>query len=152
VPYTTAAGQQQLLDTVAQAAERLGLALAALGELYEHLDELSAERMEEQLFAPVRLAYGRARRAHTTFAERHGLSSRALAPAPAVAPGHSVKNLVEDAVSTVSGADRLLAELQDSMLPIEVGDPQVRADLEQVRTLIDGLGVRARALERTLGR
>ena len=29
------------------------------------------------------------------------------------------------------------------MLPVEVGDAELRADLEQVRALLDGLGARA---------
>jgi hypothetical protein len=38
------------------------------------------------------------------------------------------------------------------MLPVEVGDQELRADLEHVRSLLGGLGARARELERTLGR
>jgi hypothetical protein len=38
------------------------------------------------------------------------------------------------------------------MLPVEVGDTALRADLEQIRSLLGGLGARARELERTLGR
>ena len=53
---------------------------------------------------------------------------------------------------SIGDADRLLATLQDSMLPVEVGDAEVRADLEQIRTLLDGLGRRAREIERTIGR
>ncbi len=38
------------------------------------------------------------------------------------------------------------------MLPVEVGDQELRADLEQVRALIGGFAARAHELERTLGR
>ena len=54
--------------------------------------------------------------------------------------------------AAIGEADRLLATLQDSMLPVEVGDAELRADLEQMRTLLDGLGSRAREIVRTLGR
>jgi hypothetical protein len=152
VPYTTAEGRQQLLDTLADAVGQLGAAVAALSELYERLDELSADAVEEQLFRPVQAAYGRAQRAHAGFAERHGLPVRAFEAAALGAPGHGVKGFMDAAVTDVAAADRLLAELQDSMLPVEVGDTQVRADLEQIRTSIGGVGLRARELERTLGR
>jgi hypothetical protein len=46
----------------------------------------------------------------------------------------------------------VLATLQDSMLPVEVGDPELRADLEQVRSLLQGLGARAQQIMRTFGR
>jgi hypothetical protein len=38
------------------------------------------------------------------------------------------------------------------MVPVEVGDPELRAGLEQVREQITGLGNRARNLLRTFGR
>jgi hypothetical protein len=38
------------------------------------------------------------------------------------------------------------------MLPVEVGDPQLRAGLAAVRELIGGLRAQARELVRTLGR
>jgi hypothetical protein len=46
----------------------------------------------------------------------------------------------------------VLAALQDSMLPVEVGDPPLRAGLEDVRRLIGELRGRSRELVRTLGR
>jgi len=152
VPYTTADARQQLLDTVAEAAERLAAALASLSEAYERLDEGSADAVEEALFRPAQMAYGRARRAHAAFAERHGLPGRAFEPAIAGAPSQGVRGFLDGAVAAVGDADRLLATLQDSMLPVEVGDAELRADLEQIRSLIGGLGARARQLERTLGR
>ena len=152
MPYATADAWQQLLDTVAEAVEQLGVALAALTELYELLDERSADITEEQLFRPVQAAYGRLQRAHSGFAERHELPTRTFAPALAGAPSHGIKGFLENAVNSSAQADRLLAGLQDSMLPVEVGDQQLRADLEQVRSSLGGLGLRARELERTLGR
>ena len=38
------------------------------------------------------------------------------------------------------------------MLPIEVGDAELRAELEQIRELLGGLGARAAQFVRTLGR
>jgi hypothetical protein len=152
VPYTTADARQQLLDTVADAAEELGVALASLSEAYEQLDERTAETVEEKLFRPVQLAYGRARRAHGAFAERHSLPGRTFEPAVAGAPSHGVKGFLDSAVQAIGNADQLLATLQDSLLPIEVGDTELRADLEQIRGLLSGLGSRARELVRTFGR
>jgi hypothetical protein len=152
VPYTTADARQQLLDTIAEAADKLGAAVASLSEAYERLDEGSADAVEATLFRPVQTAYGRARRGHSAFAERHGLPTRAFEAAVAGAPALGARGFIDSAVSAISDADRLLATLQDSMLPIEVGDQELRADLEQVRSLIGGLGARARELERRLGR
>ncbi len=152
MPYTTAEARQQLLDTMAEAAEQLGSGLAALGELYERVDELSADAVEEQLFRPVQSAYGRTRRAHGAFAERHGLPQRAFAEPVAGAPALGVKGFLDSAVSAIGAADGLLANLQDSMLPVEVGDVELRSDLTQIRSQLDGLSARARELERRLGR
>jgi hypothetical protein len=150
--YTTADARQQLLDTIAAAADKLGAALSSLSEAYERLDERNADAVEEALFRPTQMAYGRARRAHAAFAERHGLPGRTFEAAIAGAPAKGAKGFLDSAVSAIADADRLLATLQDSMLPVEVGDVELRADLEQIRSLLTGLGGRARELERTLGR
>ena len=133
MPYTTADARQQLLDTVAEAADALGTALASLSEAYEQLDEQTADTVEEQLFRPVQGAYGQGRRAHAGFAERHDLPGRMFEQAVAGAPSQGVRGFLEAAVDAIGQADQLLATLQDSMLPVEVGDAQLRADLEQVR-------------------
>jgi hypothetical protein len=152
VAYSTADARQLLLDTLAKAADQLGGALALLTEAYELLDENTAERLEQELFRPVQSAYGRARRTHAEFAERHDLPGRVFAPAAPAAPSKGVKGFVETAVATVEQADATLATLQDSMLPVEVGDPQLRAGLEEARALIDHTRSRARELLRTFGR
>ncbi|MGO9319847.1 MAG: hypothetical protein ACLQBY_03445 [Solirubrobacteraceae bacterium] len=152
MPYTTADARQQLLDTVAEAADKLGAAVASLSEAYERLDERNADAVEEALFRPVQMAYGRARRAHSAFAQRHDLPARTFEPAIAGAPAQGARGFLDSAVAAVGDADRLLATLQDSMLPVEVGDQELRAELEQIRSLIGGLGARTRELERTLGR
>jgi hypothetical protein len=150
--YTTADARQQLLDSIAEAAEQLSVALSSLSEVYEGVDELTAESVEEGLFRPVQVAYGRARRAHGEFAERYGLPGRAFAEPVVGAPGRGVKGFIDSAVAAIGAADQTLATLQDSMLPVEVGDTRVRADLEHIRSLLGGLGLRARELERKLGR
>jgi hypothetical protein len=150
--YVTNEARQQLLDTVAEAIDEIGLALAALTAAYEQLDEYSADRLEEQLFRPVQAAYGRAKRTHTGFAERHGLPTRTFEPAAARASSRGVGGLLEIAIEAVEEADGALTELQDSMRPVEVGDPELRAGLAGVRELVSDLGERARQLVRTLGR
>jgi hypothetical protein len=152
VTYTSAEARTGLLDTVARAVEELGRALAELGEAYEQLDERNAERLEAELFRPVQLAYGRARRTHSEFARRSELADRSFQPAAAVAPSTGVKGLLDGALASVAAADHTLSELQDSMLPVEVGDAQLRDGLREVRELLGGLSGRAREFVRTLGR
>jgi hypothetical protein len=150
--YTTTEARQGLLDTVATGIEHLSVALAALGEAYEQLDEQSAERLEQQLFRPVQLAYGRAQRTYAAFAQRHELAAGAFAPAPAGAPSAGARGFIDAASAAVAAADTTLAELQDSMAPVEVGDAELRDGLREVRELIGPLAGRAREFVRTLGR
>src|SRR5712675_165032 len=105
MPYTTADARQQLLDTVAEATEALGSALAALGEAYEQLDERSGDVLEQELFRPVQLAYGRARRTHAAFAERHGLPGTTFEPASPGAPSRGTRGFIDDGVEAVHRAD-----------------------------------------------
>jgi hypothetical protein len=149
--YTNAEGRQELLDELATATEDLGVALAALGEAYEQLDDAAGDRLEAALFRPVQHAYGRAQRTHAAFGARHGVAERVFAPAAAGhAPG--ARGHIDHAVDAIRRADERLGELQDSMLPVEVGDPEVRAGLSDVRGEIGPLPGRARELVRTLGR
>ena len=152
MPYVTREAREQLLDTVAEATERVGAALAFLGSAYEQLDDASADRLEEELFRPVQLAYGRIRRTHAGFAERHGLPGRVFAPPSAGSRPRAARELVEDAVEAVVQGDYVLADLQDSMMPVEVGDPELRSGLAEVRELLANLEPRAQAFLRTLGR
>jgi hypothetical protein len=150
--YTSAEARQELLDAFGEAIERIGLALAALGAAYEQLDEYNADRLEAELFGPVQRAYGRAKSAHTQFAGRHGMESRTFAtPSPGI-PSIGAKGFIDSAVNAVAEADSALSELQDSSLPTEVGDVELRAALTDVRELLGGVRQRARELERTLGR
>jgi hypothetical protein len=150
--YTDAEARQDLLDAFAGAIERIGFALAALGAAYEQLDEHNADRLEEELFGPVQRAFGRAKTAHTQFAGRYGLPGRSFAtPEPGI-PSTGAKGFIDSAVNAVAEADAALSELQDSSLPTEVGDVELRAALTGVRESLDGMRRRARELERTLGR
>ena len=150
--YIAREARQELLETIAEAAEDIGASLALVEAAYELLDEGSADRLEEQLFRPLQRAYGRASRTQTGFAERHGLEARALAPRQ---PSHAAaqpRELVEDAADAAIEADERLSELQDSMRPVEVGDPELRAGLAEVREALGTVEERAEAFLRTLGR
>ena len=150
--YRTSDARRDLLDTVAEATDELSVALAALGAAYEQLDERNADRLEEELFGPVQVAYGRAKSTHAGFAQRAGLPGRTFESAEAGLPSTGAKAFIDQAVAAVAEADAALAELQDSGLPAEVGDVELREALRDVRRLLDGVRRRARELERTLGR
>jgi hypothetical protein len=149
---TTAEARQQLLDAIGRATEQIAFALAALGAAYEQLDELHADQLEEQLFRPVQLAFGRARRIHSEFANRHGLAGQTFEPPSPGLASTGAKSFIERAMAAFTGADETLAELQDSMLPVEVGDPELRSGIADLRSLVGGLAPRARDLVRTIGR
>lgn len=150
--YTTLAGRRQLLDSLGGAVEELGFALASLGEAYEQLDEHAAERLEEGLFRPVRLAYGRGQRTYAAFADRCDMPSRTFASRPPGAPSSGAKGFIDSALEAAGRADGELATLQDSMLPVEVGDAELRAGIAEVREHLGGLRSQARELVRVLGR
>ena len=150
--YVTREAREQLLGTVAEATDEIGAALVALGAAYEQLDEQSGDRLEAELFRPVQVSYGRARRTHAGFAERHGLPGRAFEPGTPGLPSQGARGFVEHAVEALEEADGILAELQDSMMPVEVGDPELRAGLAEVRELISEPPERARRFLSLLGR
>jgi hypothetical protein len=148
VAYTTAEARQELLEGLAEAIEAIGLALAELGAAYELLDERSGDRLEEQLFAPVQRAFGRAKTAYSGFAG----SERAFSMPPPSAPSTGAKRLIDSAVEAIERGDAALSELQDSQYWTEAGDADLRAGVTGVRQLLGELPRRARELERTLGR
>jgi hypothetical protein len=160
VTYTTDDARQELLESLAGAADQLGIALTSLGDAYDLLDEDSGDRLEEALFRPVQVAYGRAKRTHTEFAQRHGLATHAFdqqasgnrASGAKISGGVAARSAIDHAVDAVNEADIILVALQDSMMPVEVGDAELRAGLAAVRELTDGVRGRARDFERTLGR
>jgi hypothetical protein len=149
---TDVEARRELLDALAEATNALGAALAALGAAYEQLDDQQADRLEEHLFRPVQRAYGRAKRTHAEFAGRHGLPGREFSvPSPGV-PSTGVKGFIENAIDAVDRAEAELVSLQDSLMPIEYGDPELRAGLAEVRGTIAGLTERANGFVRTFGR
>jgi hypothetical protein len=150
--YVAGEARREMLDRLAEAIDDIAAALAALGEAYEQLGTGPADRLEEGLFAPVQAAYGRAKRTHLGFAQRHGLPAGTFAPAKQGLPSTGVRGFVDAAVASVAEADAVLADLQDSMMPVEVGDPELRAGLAEVRDLLGDVGGRAREFTRTLGR
>src|SRR4051794_9412941 len=150
--YASLQARQDLLGTIGEAIDEIGRALAALGDAYDQLDERTADVLEEQLFRPLQSAYGRAQRTHAGFAARHGLEGRSFDPTGPGAPSRGVREFVETASDAVSEADAILVELQDSMLPVEVGDAELRAGLAEVRELLGPLPDRAQQLLRTFGR
>jgi hypothetical protein len=150
--YTSDEGRRELLAATAEAADAIAVALAALGEAYELVDEDAAERLEDELFAPAQAAYGRMKRGHAEFAARCGLPAASFAVAEPGAPSAGAHGYVEQATEAAERADDILSELQDSLLPVEVGDPELRAAIADVRTRLAEVPVRARELLRTLGR
>jgi hypothetical protein len=150
--YSAAEGRQELLDATAEAADAIGVALAALTAAYELVDEDTADRLEAELFGPVQTAYGRMKRGHAAFAARHGLGAQAFDAAEPGAPSAGAHGYVEQAVEAAQRADDILSELQDSLLPVEVGDAELRADVAEVRRRLADVPAHARDVTRTLGR
>jgi hypothetical protein len=150
--YNNAEARQDLLDIVADAVDELAAALAALGAAYEQLDDQHADDLEEQLFRPVQVAYGRLKRTHAGFASRVSLPERSFEAGVPGPPSLGAKGYVASAVSSTGSADAILSTLQDSMLPVEVGDRELRTGLGEVRELISPLSGKARAVLRTVGR
>ena len=86
------------------------------------------------------------------FAERTGFEvSEYESPSPGL-KSQGAKAFVERAVVATADADRRLADLQDTMLPVESGDAELRSGLSEVRTLLAVLPGNAREFLRTLGR
>lgn len=150
--FTTEEGRIELLESIGSAADQIAVAISSLGEAHEMLDEQTADRLQEELFRPLQRAYGRAKRTHADFAQRSGLPGRSFEQPARGAPSHGTKGFVEEANEAVSTADQTLAELQDSMLPVEVGDEQLRAGITETRELLGRYGGPARELLRRLGR
>jgi hypothetical protein len=150
--YTAQEARLQLLDDLAAGADQLALGLASVGEAYDELDDQSADAVEEQLFRPLQAAYGRARRTHSEFASRYDLPQRTFEPRSAGTHSNDPRVYLERTVEAAEQADHLIAELQDSMMPVEVGDTELRAGLSDVRSLIAELPARGRRLLHVVGR
>jgi hypothetical protein len=150
--YIASEARQRLLDTVAEAVDQMAAALAALGDAYEQLDVQRADALEESIFRPVQLAYGRAKRAHSDFAARHGLPRRTFVAAAPGTPGRPPREPLQRALDALGEVELVLTELQDSMLPVEVGDPELRTALADVRSALAAAAERVGELLRLLGR
>jgi hypothetical protein len=149
---TASEARRQILEDLGGAIDLIGFAVAALGEAFEQLPEAAGERLEATLFRPAQRAYARGRRTHAGFAERCGLPTRQFdLPSPGLA-SQGVGVLVQRAVASVADADRRVADLQDSLLPIESGDAELRQGLSEVRELLASVPAGAREFVRTLGR
>ncbi len=144
--------RRELLDGLGVAIAELEFAIASLGEAYEQLDTASADRMEEQLFRPLQLAIGRAKRTAAGFAERSGLSVPVRAADPPAHPSVGARAFIDAAVQAAGKADLALVEIQDSPWLVEVGDTELRAGIADVRLQIGGVAAAARELARVLGR
>jgi hypothetical protein len=152
VSYIAGEARQEMLDTLGEAIDEIAVSLAALGAAYEQLGTAPADRLEEELFRPVQAAYGRAKRTHAGFAQRQGLPGRTFVPATEGLPSTGIRGFVDSAVDSAAEADAVIADLQDSMMPVEVGDAELRAGLSEVRELLGDVRARAREFVRTLGR
>jgi hypothetical protein len=152
VTYTTVEARQKVLADMAIAAEQIAIALTALGQAYEQLDEQRADLLEAQLFRPVQQAYGRVQRTYADFAARSGLPGRTFQPPNPGTLSQTIQTLIDRAVLASGEGDQTVADLQDSMLPVEVGDPELRAGLASVREALAAVPIRARALTRGVGR
>jgi len=150
--YTSDEGRRELLGATAEAADTIAVALAALGEAYELVSDDAADRLEDELFGPVQAAFGRAKSTYGKFAGQHGLPNRTFGGASAGLPSTGAKGFIDEAVAAVANADGTLAELQDSGLPGEVGDVELRTGLRDIRAKLGDVARNARAIERTLGR
>ncbi|CAN5560799.1 hypothetical protein BH10ACT11_BH10ACT11_21870 [soil metagenome] len=149
---TAGEAKQQILDDLGTSIDHTSLAVACLGEAFDLLPEASGDRIEAEPFRPVPTALGRAKRTHSGFAQRSGIAPASFETPSAGLPSQGVKTFIERSVQEAIAADNAIAELQDSMLPIESGDPELRANLSEVRELLAELPVHARQFLRTLGR
>jgi hypothetical protein len=100
----------------------------------------------------VQKAYGRAKRTHAGFATRHRLPQREFAQPSPGAASRDPRVFLQRAVEAVEDAEDLFVELQDSMMPVQVGDPELRAGLAEVRGLVAEAEAAAPRFMRTLGR
>lgn len=149
---TARESKERILDELGTAVDQAALALACLGEAYEQLDVMTADRLEAELFRPAQRAYAGAKRTHSRFAQRAGIEPREFGSATPGPGARGVTALVERATTAAAAADRIVAELQDSGLPVEAGDAELRAGLAEIRATLGDLPAAARRFLRTLGR
>lgn len=150
--FTTVEARDRIIGDLEAAEEELGLGVACLGEAFELLATGSADRLEGELFRPVQKAYARTKRTRISFADRVAQDTdepTAKSPGP---PSLGAKGFVEQAIAAASQADLILSELQDSMMPVEGGDAELRGSLSEIRELIGPVHASSRQFLGTLGR
>lgn len=150
--YTNSEGRKKVLGDVAIAIEQIAVSLAALEAAYEQLDEGHGDELEARIFRPAQLAYGRAKRTHREFSTRSNLPARTFEPTGPGSQSQSVQTLIDRAAYAAAQADQTISTLQDSMLPVEVGDQELRAGLAQTREALAAIPIGARDLVRVVGR
>ena len=117
------------------------------------LDDYNAERLEEELFRPRPDRPTGARSGPTASSPSATACRPHVRPRPSAGlPSQGVKGFIDGAVTATVRADARLAQLQDSMRPVEVGDAELRAGLSEVRRLVADVPRRASELVRGLGR
>jgi hypothetical protein len=151
--YSSHEGRDRIFRDSADAAAGLLGAIEALGTAYEALDEHAADELERHLYAPIGLAAKTLLAAVTAFAARSDETFER--PVAKHFPGgreDGARQHVDAAIAFVGESDEILAELQDSLIPVEVGDAALREGLSATRRTLAPLPQAARELERTLGR
>ena len=152
MPVSTREARERIIGDLGGAAEQLALGVACLGEAYEQLSVMAADRMEAELYGPMQRAYGRTKRARSQFAARVGLELEEVAEPQPGRASQGAKSFVERAAGAASQADGLLADLQDTGYAIDAGDAELRAALAEIRELLGPVPGAARGFLRTLGR
>ena len=151
--YTSDEGRRELLGATAEAADTIGVALAALGAAYELVDDDTARSAG---VGAVRAGAGGVRAGEAGHARVRG-AARAAASAFAVADAGRAFGAARAATSSrrsrrSSTPTTSSPSCRTRCCPVEVGDPELRAALADVRTRLGEVPVRAAELLRTLGR
>ena len=134
--YSANEARVEMLQEMAAAADELAVALACLSEAYEELDDDSADALEEAMFRPVQASYGRLKRTHAEFSARHRFPERRFEERSPGTHSGDPRVYIERALEAAEAADQAIADLQDSMRPVEVGDQELRAGLAETRAAL----------------
>ena len=150
--YDSGQARVELLDEVGDATDDLGRGAGRSGRGLRGARRLQ-RRAPGGAALPARPDGLRARAAHPQRVRRAATACPTAPSRPRPrAPSQGVKGFIDAAVSAVVRADARLAQLQDSMRPVEVGDAELRAGLSEVRRLVADVPRRASEFVRGLGR
>lgn len=152
MPVSTLEAREQILGDLAVATDHVALALACVSEAFEQLDVAGADRLEDELFRPLQRAYGRAKQTRNGFAERVALPAQEFESPSAGLSSQGVKLLLERAADAATEADLKIAALQDTMLPVDAGDAELRSGLGEIRELLAPVASSAKQFVRGFGR